>query len=105
MHELKSGTGQDARLDRYVSGVESDLGLHLKHSLKNGGGESEGQARRLAEKLALAMQAVLLIRHSPTICADAFVSSRLAGDHGYAFGTLPDGVDVAGILAQSEAQV
>ncbi len=101
MQELKSGTGHDARLDRYVSGVESDLGLHLKHSLKNGGGESEGQARRLAEKLALAMQAVLLIRHSPTICADAFVSSRLAGDHGYAFGTLPDGVDVAGILAQS----
>jgi putative acyl-CoA dehydrogenase len=105
MRELKSGAGQDARLDRYVSGVESDLGAHFKHSLKNGGGESEGQARRLAERLALALQAVLLTRHSPGACAEAFVTSRLEGNHGYAFGTLPESVEVAGILAQSGGQV
>jgi putative acyl-CoA dehydrogenase len=29
--------------------------------------------------------------------ADAFVATRLGGDHGRAFGTLPRGVDVAGI--------
>jgi len=101
MQELKSGAGQDARLDRYVSRVEADLTLHLKHSLKNGGGAGEGQARRLAERLALALQAVLLARHSPGACVDAFVASRLDSDggHGYAFGTLPEGVDVGGILA------
>lgn len=104
MQELKSGAGHDARLDRYVSGVEADLALHLKHSLKNGGSQSEGQARRLAERLALALQAVLVARHSPEACADAFVTSRLAGDHGNAFGTLPEAVDVAGILAQSSEQ-
>jgi putative acyl-CoA dehydrogenase len=103
MQELKSGAGQDARLDRYVSEVESDLGLHFKHSLKNGGGDNEGQARSLAERLALALQAVLVMRHSPSACAEAFVSSRLAGHHGYAFGTLPAAVDIAGILAQFQA--
>jgi putative acyl-CoA dehydrogenase len=103
MQELKSEAAQDARLDRYVSGVEADLDLHFKDSLKNGGGASEGQARRLAEKLALALQAVLLVRHSPGACADAFVTSRLdsAGGHGYAFVTLPEGVDIGGILDQS----
>jgi putative acyl-CoA dehydrogenase len=100
VEELRSRAGYDARLDRYVGGVESDLGSHLKHSLKNGG-QGEGQARRLAERLALALQAVLLVRHSGQASAEAFVSSRLAGSHGYAFGTLPEGVDVAQVLAQS----
>jgi putative acyl-CoA dehydrogenase len=105
IQELKSRAGHDARLDRYVSGVEADLTLHLKHSLKGSGG-GEGQARRLAERLALALQAVLLARHSCRACADAFVASRLDSDggHGYAFGTLPESVDVGGILADGGNQ-
>lgn len=98
VQELKSGQGADARLDSYVVQAESDLASYLKHSLKNGGEEGEGQARRLAERLALALQAALVVRHSSRACADAFVASRLAGDRGHSFGTLPAGVDVSSIL-------
>ena len=45
-------------------------------------------ARRLVERLALTLQAALLVRHSPGPVADAFVASRLGGDHGGTFGTL-----------------
>lgn len=101
VQELKSGVGHDTRLDSYLARMQSDLSLQLKHSLKNGGGKSEGQARRLTERLALALQAVLLVHHSPRACADAFISSRLAGEHGAAFGTLPADVDFDRLLAQS----
>jgi putative acyl-CoA dehydrogenase len=33
--------------------------------------------------------------------ADAFCATRLAGDHGYTFGTLPAGVDVGTILSRA----
>ncbi len=102
IHELKSGAGHDARLDGYLAGVQADLGSTLKHSLKNGGGETESQARRLAERLALALQAVLMLRHGSQASADAFVSSRLAGDRGAALGTLPASVDLAELLGSSQ---
>jgi putative acyl-CoA dehydrogenase len=101
MQELKSGAGKDARFDRFVSSVEADLGSYLKHSPKDGGFDGEGQARRLAEKLALALQAILVMRHSAEALADGFLISRLAGEHGAVFGTLPSGVDVTGILGYS----
>jgi putative acyl-CoA dehydrogenase len=49
-------------------------------------------ARRLVEHLAVTLQACLLVRHSPTPVADAFVASRLGGDHGNTFGTLGSSV-------------
>ena len=50
---------------------------------------SRRRARRLVERLALVFQASLLVRHAPPAVADAFCASRLAGDAGRAFGTLP----------------
>jgi putative acyl-CoA dehydrogenase len=55
--------------------------------------------RRLITRLALAMQAALLVRHAPPAVADAFCASRLEGDWAPTFGTLPPGADAAGILA------
>ena len=46
------------------------------------------EARRLVERLALTLQASLLVRHSPGPVAEAFVASRLGGAHGSTFGTL-----------------
>jgi putative acyl-CoA dehydrogenase len=40
------------------------------------------------------------VRHAPPTVADAFCASRLAGDAGLAFGTLPAGVDAPGIVAR-----
>jgi putative acyl-CoA dehydrogenase len=50
-------------------------------------------ARSAVEGLAIALQAALLVEYSPA-AADAFISSRIEGGHGHAFGTLPP--DLAG---------
>jgi putative acyl-CoA dehydrogenase len=58
----------------------------------------EPRARLLVERLGLALQASLLTRHAPAEVADAFVASRLHGEGGLAYGTLPSGTDVGLII-------
>jgi putative acyl-CoA dehydrogenase len=60
----------------------------------------EHRARRLVERLALALQASLLVRFSPPAVADAFCAARLGGEGGLAYGTLPAGADTAAIVAR-----
>ncbi|HEX3155352.1 MAG TPA: hypothetical protein VHV32_12045, partial [Candidatus Angelobacter sp.] len=55
--------------------------------------------RDMTEKLALGLQASLVVRYSSPAMAEAFIASRLAGQHGNAFGTLPARVDENGILS------
>jgi putative acyl-CoA dehydrogenase len=61
----------------------------------------ETDARRLAQDVALALQAALLKQHAPDFVFDAFCRSRLAGDWGHAFGTLPSNVDMDSIIARA----
>jgi putative acyl-CoA dehydrogenase len=49
-------------------------------------------------------QGSLLVRHAPSSVADAFCGSRLAGDWGVAFGTLPVGVDTATLIDRAGVQ-
>jgi len=65
-------------------------------NLKNG---SERQARRVAERLAIALQACLIAKHGSPAVSDAFIASRVAGDHGQLFGTFSAGVDEGAILS------
>ena len=58
-------------------------------------------ARLLAERVVLAVQAGLLLRHAPLYVSSAFVASRLAREPGGAFGRLPAGVDCAAILGRA----
>ena len=64
-------------------------------------GSDEGAGRRDVEAIAKAVQASLLIRFSPSAISDAFVSSRISGDAGGAFGTLPPGIDMRSIVARA----
>jgi putative acyl-CoA dehydrogenase len=48
--------------------------------------------------MALALQASLLVRYGDPAVADAFCASRLGGDWGNAFGTLPSGTDFGRII-------
>ncbi len=48
--------------------------------------------------MALALQGSLMVRHAPRPVADAFCASRLAGDAGHVFGTLPTGIDFRAIV-------
>jgi putative acyl-CoA dehydrogenase len=60
----------------------------------------ELQARELVERLALVLQgSVLQAAGSPL--AEAFLRSRLGGEHGLALGTLPAGVDFIAILERA----
>jgi putative acyl-CoA dehydrogenase len=44
------------------------------------------------------LQGALLVRHGDPAVADAFCASRLGGDWGIAFGTLPAGINTSAIL-------
>lgn len=73
----------------------------LEHELTDGT-EHELRARRLVEMMALAIQGALLVRSSPPAIADAFCASRLGGDWGHAFGTLPAGAAADQIIKRAQ---
>jgi putative acyl-CoA dehydrogenase len=87
--EVDLARGADPRLDDAVLGIKAGI-ADLD--------EIESRARRLVERMALVLQASLLVRHAPQPVADAFCASRLAGDWGHAFGTLPRGVDTGALV-------
>ncbi len=60
-------------------------------------------ARRIAGYLALLLQASLLLRHGLPAVADAFCATRLGGDWGHTFGTLPGGIDPSLLLDRAFA--
>ncbi len=51
--------------------------------------------------MALTLQGALLLRVGSSAVAEAFCSSRLGGNWGKAFGTLPDSVDVDAIIERA----
>ncbi|HEX6528056.1 MAG TPA: acyl-CoA dehydrogenase family protein [Streptosporangiaceae bacterium] len=65
----------------------------------------ESRARRIAERMALVLQASLLVRHGHPAVSDAFCASRLGGDWGHAFGTLPTGLDLGAIVERATPKV
>ncbi|WP_225810869.1 acyl-CoA dehydrogenase family protein [Streptomyces spinosus] len=88
--ELALARGADARLDAAVAALRHDVA-----------GTDQVGARRLVERMALALQASLLVRHAPHPVADAFCASRLGGDWGHSFGTLPAGTDLDAVLERA----
>ena len=77
-------------------------GTHAEAALADA---DEPGARRLVEALATALQASLLVRHAPSEVADAFVATRLRGDRGRAYGTLPRGLAVDAIVDRHRPRV
>jgi putative acyl-CoA dehydrogenase len=87
--EVAKARGGNAKLDTFTD----DLARRLKDR-----SELEPIARRVVEMMALALQGSLLVRHSLSAVADAFCGTRLDGDWGHAFGTLPRGFDTEAIV-------
>ena len=96
--ELDLARGADHRLDAYVGRLRAELA----DSAGLDPAELETRARQLAERLALALQGALLVRHSPPAVADAFCASRLDERHGHSFGTLPTGLALAAIVERAK---
>lgn len=93
--EVGLAAGADARLDAAVARLRDLLGeLSDPH-------RAQLLARRVAERLTLVLQGSLLVRHSTPAVADAFCASRLGGEWGNAFGTLPTGTDLGQILERA----
>ena len=91
--EIALARGGDARLDAAANA------LHAAFTGSAFPGERD--ARRLVERMALVLQASLLVRHATAAVADAFCASRLGGDGGLAFGTLPEASDTREIVARA----
>ncbi|WP_369173271.1 acyl-CoA dehydrogenase family protein [Streptomyces sp. R28] len=89
LQEVGQARGADHRLDAAIKGLLTELA-----DLEG----IEGRARRLTERLALVLQGSLLVRFAPPEVADAFCASRLGGDGGAAFGTLPHSLNLASIV-------
>ncbi|MGH8029942.1 MAG: acyl-CoA dehydrogenase family protein, partial [Arenimonas sp.] len=89
--ELTAVRGSDARFDAHVAALRRDLAeLAL-----------EGQARRLVESLALALQAAVLIGAGDAAIAEAFVTHRLLRGGGLAFGTLAPGAPIDALITRA----
>ncbi|MDQ7957554.1 MAG: isovaleryl-CoA dehydrogenase [Rhodocyclaceae bacterium] len=90
-HELAPARGQHAALDRLVDALPARVEAMA----------TEMEARRLAQDVALAVQAALLVQTAPSAVHAAFCASRLGGDWGHAFGTLGAGTDFDAIVRRA----
>ena len=88
--EVRAAVGADRRLDAAVAGLADTVTA-----------AEEGDARRVVERMALVLQGSLLVRHAPAEVADAFCASRLGGDWGHTFGTLPRGAGTAALVERA----
>ena len=91
VHACAPARGAHAALDRLVAGLPERIDA----------APGENEARLLAQDIALAMQASLLVQTAPDSVAGAFCQSRLGGRWGHVFGTLAPGADVDAILARA----
>jgi putative acyl-CoA dehydrogenase len=111
--ELDLAAGGDKRLDEATAELRRMLaGLAGLAESAPGAAASQAaeyQARRLAGLIASLLQGALLVRHAPPAVADAFCASRLgsaaAGGPGYAFGTLPDGLELPSVVDRARVSV
>jgi putative acyl-CoA dehydrogenase len=92
--ELGLAAGADRRLDQAIARLRKEVS-----------DPAEARARRLAEAIALTLQGALLVRHGHPAVADAFCASRLDGDWGHAYGTLPSGLDLPAIITRATPAV
>jgi putative acyl-CoA dehydrogenase len=90
--ELALAAGLDRRFDEHMTRVDAALadldGI-------------EARARRIVEAMAMALQGSLLLRYGDAAVADAFCASRLGGDWGVAFGTLPRGTRLDAVVERA----
>ncbi|GGY03487.1 acyl-CoA dehydrogenase [Streptomyces minutiscleroticus] len=92
LREVGRARGADHRLDVAIKNLLTELA-----DLDG----VEARARRVVERLALVLQGSLLVRYAPPEVADAFCASRLGGDWGTAFGTLPHTLHLASLVERA----
>ncbi len=101
--DLAAGGDQrlDAHLTRTRERIHSLFAGHEDESPEQRLYESQFEARRMVEELAVGLQASLLVRHAPSAVADAFCAARLNNEGGRVYGTLPVGIDAPAIIERA----
>jgi len=92
MAELDAARGADQRYDAFLDKLGSAF-TDIE--------TLEMRARSIVGDFAVALQASQLLRHGHPAVTEAFVASRLDGQHGDVFGTLPAGLDLVPILERA----
>ncbi|MCC2637341.1 MAG: acyl-CoA dehydrogenase-like [Moraxellaceae bacterium] len=87
--ELKKAKGGNALLDAHVNSL---LGEFADSA------DFEVRARDVVDRMAVALQAALLVQHAPAVVADAFCRSRLDTRGQRNYGALPRDTDFGAIL-------
>ena len=90
-HELAPAKGMHPALDR----LAAQLPIRVEEMA------TEMEARRLAQDVALAVQAALLAQTAPAAVSSAFCDSRIGGEWGHSFGSLGAGTDFDAILKRA----
>ncbi|MGO8907422.1 MAG: isovaleryl-CoA dehydrogenase [Solirubrobacteraceae bacterium] len=94
LDEIEQAAGGDRRLDARVKGLKDQFADAPTLELR---------ARRVVEDMALCLEGSLLVRHAPPAVADAFCASRLGGEGGLEYGTLPASSDFQTIIERGRA--
>ncbi|MEW6642161.1 MAG: isovaleryl-CoA dehydrogenase [Pseudomonadota bacterium] len=90
--EVEPARGANRIFDRHIDALKAEL-----RELS----DLEERARDIVDRLAIGLQASLLIRHAPNAVSEAFCSSRLDGRGAHQYGALPRGVDLREIIARA----
>ncbi|TXH03776.1 MAG: isovaleryl-CoA dehydrogenase [Nevskiaceae bacterium] len=90
--ELLAARGAHADLDREI---------HWLTQAFEDRATVETRSRMIVERMALALQASVLLRAGNAAVSDAFCASRLGGAHGFNFGTLPADAPLAALIARA----
>ena len=102
LHEMQLAPELNKRVENFIARLESSLRRQAQHGA-DGGADLQREARTLTERAALLLQASLLVRYASPAVAEAFIASRLDGEGGLTFGTLPQTANVQAILDRVSA--
>jgi len=91
--EIEQARGLDGGFDREAAALRAEFAAWAACP--------EGQARAVAERLACALQASLMLRGAPSAVAQAFCRSRLGGAGGRLYGALAADADLDAILTRA----
>ena len=94
--ELALARGANRLLDRAVDALRGEFADRA---------DLEYRARSVVDRMALAMQASLLVRHAPAVVADAYCASRLGSTGHHNFGALDRAADCTAIIERATPRV
>ena len=94
--ELARAKGGHALLDTHIQDLHKDF---------SDLSDLEYRARDVVDRMALGLQAALLVQQAPSYLSDAFCASRLGAGGHHNYGTLPRGLDCAAILRRATPEI